>query len=270
MTTWRSFSLLRIPSRRPRVIPATFSSFVPLIMWLSGCSVSQWCPTSKFRGIARTLAPRHADSLRFHLVAEAALILPQGGGHAWLGSRRGDLAGGVKNEALEGGTGVIPISRRGCHCVIVYLITIRIHLDGLAVKLTRQGQELGRHMAPHRAWWARRWGGDAIGITILRVGSWGIGGRRLHHRGLSVVLVVGHGACGCALRSVGLSRGHVRVNIHIRLGLVHAAEGGRARIVSVVDRRGETVFRGRIQGKATLGSRDVYRRTPGLVDRQCP
>lgn len=34
-TTWRSFSLLRIPSRRPRVMPATFSSFVPLIMWLS-------------------------------------------------------------------------------------------------------------------------------------------------------------------------------------------------------------------------------------------
>lgn len=35
LTTWRTFSLLRIPSRRPRVMPATFNSFVPLIMWLS-------------------------------------------------------------------------------------------------------------------------------------------------------------------------------------------------------------------------------------------
>ena len=35
LTTCRSFSLFRIPSRRPRVIPATFNSFVPLIMWLS-------------------------------------------------------------------------------------------------------------------------------------------------------------------------------------------------------------------------------------------
>lgn len=34
-TTCLVFSLLRIPSRRPRVIPATFSSFVPFIMWLS-------------------------------------------------------------------------------------------------------------------------------------------------------------------------------------------------------------------------------------------
>lgn len=34
-TTWRIFSLFKIPSRRPRVIPATFRSLVPLIMWLS-------------------------------------------------------------------------------------------------------------------------------------------------------------------------------------------------------------------------------------------
>jgi hypothetical protein len=26
---------LRMPSRRPRVMPATFNSLVPLIMWLS-------------------------------------------------------------------------------------------------------------------------------------------------------------------------------------------------------------------------------------------
>jgi len=35
LTTCLVFSLLRMPSRRPRVIPATFRSFVPLIIWLS-------------------------------------------------------------------------------------------------------------------------------------------------------------------------------------------------------------------------------------------
>lgn len=34
-TTCRTFSLLRMPSRRPRVMPATFNSLVPLIIWLS-------------------------------------------------------------------------------------------------------------------------------------------------------------------------------------------------------------------------------------------
>jgi hypothetical protein len=32
LTTWRTFSLFNIPSLRPLVMPATFSSFVPLIM----------------------------------------------------------------------------------------------------------------------------------------------------------------------------------------------------------------------------------------------
>lgn len=35
-TTERTFSLFKIPSRRPLVIPATLSNFVPLIIWLSG------------------------------------------------------------------------------------------------------------------------------------------------------------------------------------------------------------------------------------------
>jgi hypothetical protein len=35
LTTCLIFSLLRIPSRRPRVMPATLSSLVPLIKWLS-------------------------------------------------------------------------------------------------------------------------------------------------------------------------------------------------------------------------------------------
>jgi hypothetical protein len=32
LTTWRTFSLFRIPSLRPRVMPATLSNFVPLII----------------------------------------------------------------------------------------------------------------------------------------------------------------------------------------------------------------------------------------------
>lgn len=35
LTTCRTFSLFRIPSLLPRVIPATLRSFVPFIMWLS-------------------------------------------------------------------------------------------------------------------------------------------------------------------------------------------------------------------------------------------
>lgn len=57
-----------------------------------------------------------------------------------------------------------------------------------------------------------------------------------------MVLVVGHCACGSALGSVGLSRRHVRVDVHVWLGLVHAAERSWARIVPFVDRGGETVF----------------------------
>lgn len=35
LTTCLVFSLFNMPSRRPRVMPATLRSFVPLIMWLS-------------------------------------------------------------------------------------------------------------------------------------------------------------------------------------------------------------------------------------------
>jgi len=41
LTTCLVFSLFKIPSRRPRVIPATFSSLVPLIMWLSSRLATQ-------------------------------------------------------------------------------------------------------------------------------------------------------------------------------------------------------------------------------------
>jgi hypothetical protein len=57
LTTCRVFSLLRMPSLRPRVMPATFSNFVPLIMWLSGKCVSIGaelvCCNSYLRGVPR-------------------------------------------------------------------------------------------------------------------------------------------------------------------------------------------------------------------------
>ena len=42
LTTCRTFSLFRIPSRRPLVMPATFSNLVPLIMWLSAHRLCQF------------------------------------------------------------------------------------------------------------------------------------------------------------------------------------------------------------------------------------
>lgn len=41
LTTCRTFSLFNIPSRLPRVIPATLSSFVPFIMLLSSRRATQ-------------------------------------------------------------------------------------------------------------------------------------------------------------------------------------------------------------------------------------
>lgn len=41
LTTWRIFSLFKMPSRRPRVMPATFNNLVPLIMALSIGETSQ-------------------------------------------------------------------------------------------------------------------------------------------------------------------------------------------------------------------------------------
>jgi hypothetical protein len=41
LTTFPAFSDFNIPSRHPRVMPATLSSFVPLIMWLSSLLATQ-------------------------------------------------------------------------------------------------------------------------------------------------------------------------------------------------------------------------------------
>jgi hypothetical protein len=41
LTTWLVFSLFKMPSLRPRVMPATFNSFVPLMKWLSSLLATQ-------------------------------------------------------------------------------------------------------------------------------------------------------------------------------------------------------------------------------------
>lgn len=76
LTTWRIFSLFKIPSRRPRVIPATLSSLVPLIIWLSLLvSINElqgWGGEEE----KLTLSTGNTDALGFHLITEAAFIFP--------------------------------------------------------------------------------------------------------------------------------------------------------------------------------------------------
>lgn len=102
LTTWRIFSLLRIPSRRPRVIPATLSSLVPLIIWLSVCCFISECePNPLEYGESLTFSSGDADTLRFHLVAETTLIFPQCGRDSRFGSWRCDLSSGIIDVSLK-------------------------------------------------------------------------------------------------------------------------------------------------------------------------
>lgn len=200
-TTWRSFSLFRIPSRRPRVIPATLSSLVPLIMWLSiKCMLGKWNSLAYHDQL--TFSSRHANSLRFHLVAETALIFPQSGCHSGLSTGRCHLACGIENVALEGSPGSVPIPTCRSHAVIVHLVTIRIVVNVLAVKLTRQRKQLCGHLTAHGARWVSCRRGSYAIVSILGITGRRIRGRRLHHWRLWVVRVVGHSACGSALGSV--------------------------------------------------------------------
>ena len=64
-TTCLVFSLLRIPSRRPRVMPATFNSFVPLIMWLSSLLATQTPLASTWKHKLPSSSQRVAVTLGF-------------------------------------------------------------------------------------------------------------------------------------------------------------------------------------------------------------
>ena len=93
-TTCLIFSLLRMPSLRPRVMPATFKSLVPLIMWLSGLGISAWF--NRVDHVLRTFTSGNANSLRFDLETQASFVLPEGRRHPRFHAGRGDLAGAVK------------------------------------------------------------------------------------------------------------------------------------------------------------------------------
>lgn len=75
-TTWRVFSLLRIPSRRPLVMPATFNSLVPLIMWLSANHVSSSLSHRLYDQKQPTLSTCDTNTPCFNLEAQAALVFP--------------------------------------------------------------------------------------------------------------------------------------------------------------------------------------------------
>lgn len=108
-TTWRIFSLFRMPSRRPLVIPATLSSFVPLIMELSAL-VS--LPITSSGYIRRTFSPGNAHALGFHLITKTPFILPESGRDTGLRSRGSHLTGRVIDVALQRRSGVVAVSRR--------------------------------------------------------------------------------------------------------------------------------------------------------------
>lgn len=93
-TTCRFFSLLRMPSRRPRVIPATLRSFVPLMKWLSK-HVSQVSIIDKKNRMRPTFATSNANSLSLNLKAQAALVFPQRGSHSRLYPGRCHLSGRI-------------------------------------------------------------------------------------------------------------------------------------------------------------------------------
>ena len=102
-TTWRVFSLLRMPSRRPRVIPATFNSFVPLIMWLSAPRRNK--PLVLHYIALRRLGPRtfsasNTDSTSLYLVAETAFVLPERRGDSRLHAGRRNLTRCVESAVL--------------------------------------------------------------------------------------------------------------------------------------------------------------------------
>lgn len=57
-------------------MPATFNSFVPLIMWLSVLEVS--CCIGRLGASILTFSPCYTYTSSFHLEAEAAFVFPQG------------------------------------------------------------------------------------------------------------------------------------------------------------------------------------------------
>jgi hypothetical protein len=78
LTTCFCFSLLRIPSRRPLVMPATLRSLVPLIIWLSDRTRNVRKLDLRLRTSRRhTFSSGNAGTLDVNLEAQSSLILPK-------------------------------------------------------------------------------------------------------------------------------------------------------------------------------------------------
>ena len=203
LTTWRTFSLFRMPSRRPRVIPATFNSLVPLIMWLSATSVSHPARSLHAGAVKPTFTSSDANSSSLNLETETPLILPERGGHTRLHSRWRLLTCGVEASILV--------------------------LHGiLSGHSTRQWQHvlwLGQLVRNGRRCWRRR---QAIGVAVLAVRA-SIGVLR------GLLLVVVHGGGGDSLRRRAR---HVLGVIDVG-ALIHgdvAGGAGKKRGATVVER----------------------------------
>lgn len=109
--------------------------------------------------------------------------------------------------------------------------------------LTWKREQLRRHSSTHGTGWRRvscRRRCDPVGIAILWIRRRSIARRRLQHRRLLLVGVMRHGASSSALRSVWLGRRQMGMDVHVWLGLTHAAEGSRAGIVALL---GKIIFR---------------------------
>lgn len=119
---------------------------------------------------------------------------------------------------------------------------------------------------------------NAIAVSIMRVracGSVGCRCRLEHWRLRGIVVILGNPSCSRSMRSIRLCRRQMRMmHIHVRLCLIHAADGACVGIITVGDRlRGQGIFRGsrRIQGEPSLAAGNKVRsgrRTPALVYRR--
>ena len=117
LTTLRTFSLLRIPSLRPRVMPATLSSLVPLIIRLS----TTLSTGSKHKlCVRRTFSASNADTLGFNLITETSLVFPQRRGNPRFGAGGSGLSGRVVHVPLLGLSGVVGVWYLGRHCMVCH------------------------------------------------------------------------------------------------------------------------------------------------------
>jgi hypothetical protein len=197
---------LRMPSRRPRVMPATLSSFVPLIIALSGGRENgQFGQETLGRKVSkRTFPTGDTNAPGFDLETEGALVFPQRRCDARLHARRLNLASRVKASRV----------RRRAHALLAD---------------ARKGQ--------HGLWRVHRVGNrrssrrcEAIGVGVLTpvLGRRVLARAGLQQRGLRVrvgmlmrvLVLVRVGRCH-SLRRRCLTSGHMLRVVHLARLAVH-------------------------------------------------